>query len=104
MGGSRLLCALPAMPTLSVWISIPLHFSLCPPTGPLRTQTAPPPWLELKLAKPVSSVLRAEAKHDELGLSIWQSPGSWGWDGEVGDPEPSRGVAGRKACLCLPAT
>lgn len=31
-------------------------------------------WLKLKLAKPVSSVLKAEAKDDEPGPSIWQSP------------------------------
>lgn len=96
----RLPCALPAMPTLSVWISIPPPFLCAPHWPPPHPDCRLHLWLELKLAKPVSSVLRAEAKHDELGLSIWQSPDP-GVDGEVwATCEPSRGGrSGGKACL-----
>lgn len=93
----RLPCAPPHhAQTLSVWISIP-PISLCTP--PQHPDCRLHLWLKLKLAKPVSSVLRAEAKDDEPGLSIWQSRDP-GVDGEVwATCEPSRGGRlGGKAC------
>lgn len=90
--GYRLPSPLP--PSLSGAAS-PLHFSTAPPHPECRLHL----WLKLKLAKPVSSVLKAEAKDDEPGPSIWQSPDP-GVDEEAwATCEPSGGGRwGEEAC------
>ena len=95
----RLPCTLPHAHPLCLDQHSP-SISLCHPLPPPHPDCRLHLWLKLKLAKPVSSVLRAEAKDDELGLSIWQSPDP-GVDREVwATCEPSRGGrSGGKACL-----
>lgn len=88
--------------------------STLPPAHPLCSDQHPPPflcppppclhlWLKLKLADPVSNVLRSEANDDESGLSIWQSPDPGVDRGGVGGLQIQRGGRlGGEDCLPPP--